>query len=117
MRACLGTSSPASAVGAIRSLGENVAQHGIVLVLIDVMNTDMSKMATVSDWLCVGSRRVLGEKTHLCRLSGLGYLCSRSGQKGHTYPGESWTRPCRIISFLRLNPFPPSLLGHPLTGQ
>lgn len=112
-----GPSSPASPAGAVRSLGENVAQHGVVLVFIDVMNADMPTMAVVSRGLCMGSRGYLGDQTHLCRLSGLGYLCSRSGQKGHTYPGESWTKPCRIISFLRLNPLPPSLLGHPLTGQ
>ena len=54
---------------------------------------------------------------YLCKLSGLGYLCSLSGQNGQIYPGDSCTSPCRIISFFRLNPLPPSDLAQPWTGQ
>ena len=54
---------------------------------------------------------------YLCKLSGLGYLCSLSGQNGQMYPGDSCTNPCRIISFFRLNPLPPSDLAQPATGQ
>jgi hypothetical protein len=51
----------------------------VVLVFVDVMNSDMP-VEYVSSLL----QKVGLIKIHLCRLSGLGYLCSRSGQKGHT---------------------------------
>ena len=71
------SSSPATA--AFGPLSEDVAELGVVLVLVHVMYADMSVggLSANVDMPRFG-------KTYLCRLSGLGYLCSRSGQNGHT---------------------------------
>jgi hypothetical protein len=52
---------------------------GVVFIFIGMVYAYMSGV-TVSS----ATSKSAGQGTHLCRLSGLGYLCSRSGQKGHT---------------------------------
>ena len=76
------TSSPPTAT-TFGSLSKDVSELRVIFVLISVMNTYVST-ASIS----LAQTEFLQECTHLCRLSGLGYLCSRSGQNGHTYPGD-----------------------------
>lgn len=74
-------SSSPPATSAFGPLCEDVAELGVVLVLVHVMYADVS----VSPSATISSHGLGGKKrTYLCRLSGLGYLCSRSGQNGHT---------------------------------
>ena len=119
----------AAAPTAVLALVQNFAEFGVVHVFADVVDADVSvwaggdrKLGTfgtfgkLGNW---GARDENGEfeRAYLCKLSGRGYLCSRSGQKGQMYPGDSWTRPCLIISFFLLKPFPPSERLHSGTGQ
>jgi hypothetical protein len=106
------TSSSPSTARSIWPLRQDLSKQWILLVLVDMMHPDMS--ATVVSQCNVGSKWSF---PYLCKLSGRGYLCSLSGQNGQTYPGDSWTRPCLIISFFRLKPLPPSLRAQPFTGQ
>ena len=70
------TSSPPAAT-TFGSLSKDVSKLRVIFVLISMMNTYVST-ASIS----LAQIEFLQECTHLCRLSGLGYLCSLSGQYG-----------------------------------
>ena len=79
-----------SAVRSVWALRKHVAKGRSVLILVDMVNPYVpSSTIKIRPIRFVSTNEI----SYLCRLSGLGYLCSRSGQNGHTYPGESWTRP------------------------
>lgn len=122
----------AAATWSLGALGEDFAEAGVVFIFVYVVDADVSmgRVLVKDSYVCFvclfatngchteadqGVERF--HQTYRCKLSGLGYLCSRSIQYGQTYPGDSCTSPCLIISFFLLNPFPPSLLWHPFTGQ
>lgn len=112
------STAPAAAFG---SLVQDFSEKGIVHVSVSVVNSNVSKVISQSDerrhphpGFSSGKKEV---QAHLCRLSGRGYLCSRSGQNGQMYPGDRCTSPCRIISFFRLKPLPPSDRPQSFTGQ
>jgi hypothetical protein len=73
-------SSPSPSTSAFRTLGKHIAQVRVVFVFVDMMYAYMS----VHGVNFIASAFIDDSLTYLCRLSGRGYLCSRSGQNGQT---------------------------------
>jgi hypothetical protein len=76
---CVGPASARLAL-ALCALVEHVAQNIVVAVFVHVMNAHVSVQSQPSST----SLFARSKRTYRCRLSGRGYLCSRSGQNGHT---------------------------------
>lgn len=80
----VGTTSACLAL-ALCALVEHVAQDIVIAIFVHVVNADMSITKSATRPHLETSTILIAESaTYRCKLSGRGYLCSRSGQKGQT---------------------------------